>query len=199
MANFDNTLTILDSRPTRSDAVKNRELLLETASTLFADKGVDNVSMTEIAQEARVGKGTLYRHFNNKAELCHALLDHDMQSLQNATLERLGKREAPCQLLRWFLAEVVRFVTRNEALLFEASETGDFITLEFPAHLWWRQTIQGLLNQLMLDGDLDYLSDVFYVLIDVNTIYFQRHFLHYDVDRIIDGLFHTVDRLVESN
>ncbi len=198
MANLNHTITILDSRPTRSDAVKNRELLLETASHLFAEKGVGNISMTEIAQEAGVGKGTLYRHFNNKAELCHALLNHDMQSLQNMTLQRLSQPGTPCQQLRWFLAEVVYFVTRNEALLFEASETGNIITLEFAAHLWWRQTIQGLLNQVAIDGDVDYVSDVLYVLLDVNTIYFQRHFLHYDVDRIIEGLYYTVTRLVES-
>ena len=195
----DNDLIINDPRPSRADAVKNRDLLLHTASKLFARLGVDAVSMTQIAQEAGVGKGTLYRHFNNKSDLCHALLDEDMRALQEQTLERLNSGESPVETLRWFLTEIVYFVDRNIELLFSATEVNNMSSLEFPAHLWWWQTIRGLLNRIGLDQDNAYFSDVLYVMVDVNTLHFQRQHHGYDLDRIISGLMAVVDQLAGAS
>jgi hypothetical protein len=49
-----------------------------------------------------------------------------------------------------------------------------------------------------LSGDLDYLSDSLYVMLDVNTIYFQKNRLGYDLERITTGLLEMVDRLEGS-
>jgi AcrR family transcriptional regulator len=104
---MNNDLILPDPQPSRADAVKNRALLLETAQALFEEQGVDAVSMTAIADTAGVGKGTLYRHFKNKQELCNALLDEDMRSLQDRTLRRLGGGGDACEDLRWFLDQVI--------------------------------------------------------------------------------------------
>ncbi|GAB4512374.1 MAG: TetR/AcrR family transcriptional regulator [Anaerolineae bacterium] len=194
MVNNNNNLILTDSRPTRADAVKNREILLETASRLFEQHGVEMVSMTQIAQEAGVGKGTLYRHFSSKNELCHALLDQEMRELQETTLLRLRTPHDPEGILCWFLEEIAAFVDRNNELL--RTESEQVSALEFPAHLWWRQTIRGLLARLGVGGDLDYAADVFYVLLDAQTIYFQRQSLGYDRQRILDGLHATLSRFV---
>ncbi|MEV0614683.1 helix-turn-helix domain-containing protein [Nonomuraea sp. NPDC050404] len=66
----------------RADAARNREKVLAAAARLFADKGVDAVSMDAIAADAGVGKGTLFRRFGDKSGLAVALLDareHDLQ------------------------------------------------------------------------------------------------------------------------
>ena len=193
MDNNNRLILPTERQPTRADALKNRALLLETAQRLFAthEDGVNGVSMSDIADAAGVGKGTLYRHFRNKGELCHALLDEDMRDLQERFLRRMRMQATPLQNLEWFLEQVVYFVTRNEQLLYPKAPDTTVNILQHPAHLWWRQTIRGLLQQLKPAGDLDYLSDVFYVMIDVNTLRFQRHVLGYDLPRIIEGL-HTL-------
>ncbi len=190
-----NDLIMKNPRPTRADAVKNRSLLLQTASKLFARLGVDAVSMTQIAQEAGVGKGTLYRHFSNKSDLCHALLDEDMRILQEQTLQRLNSDEMPVNMLRWFLTEIVYFVDRNMELLSSAREVNNMSSLEFPAHLWWWQTIRGLLNRIGFDQDIAYYSDILYVMVDVNTLRFQRQHHSYDLNRILSGLMAVIDQL----
>ncbi|MGH2800684.1 MAG: helix-turn-helix domain-containing protein, partial [Thermoleophilaceae bacterium] len=52
----------------RSDARRNRNAIVCAARELFAEKGMD-VQMDEIARRAKVGVGTLYRHFPAKEDL----------------------------------------------------------------------------------------------------------------------------------
>ncbi len=188
----DEMLFVTDPQPSRADAVRNRALLLETAQKLFAEQGIETVSMTAIADAAGVGKGTLYRHFKSKMELCIALLDEDQRDLQERTLRHLPLIGAPCDGLRWFLQAVVDFVLRNSELL--AVDMTD-LSLQHPAHFWWRQTILGLLRQLAPDQDHSYTADVLYIMLDVRTISFQRHQLGYSPQRILDGLNALIEKL----
>ncbi|MFJ2093813.1 TetR/AcrR family transcriptional regulator [Streptomyces sp. NPDC087901] len=52
----------------RSDALDNRERILDAARALFSADGLD-APMREIARRARVGPATLYRHFPTKQML----------------------------------------------------------------------------------------------------------------------------------
>jgi AcrR family transcriptional regulator len=183
------------NKPPRADAVRNRRLLLDTAERLFEQQGVEAVTMSAIAKEAQVGKGTLYRNFTDKAELCVALLDEEMRQLQQQTLERVHTCDA-LDGLRWFVENVATFVVKHNQLLREAADHGGFAMLRHPAHIWWRQTILGLLNRLELVGDVSYIADVLYVMLDIQTIRFQRHVQNYDLERIIAGLHMTLEQLV---
>jgi AcrR family transcriptional regulator len=189
-----NLLMPEDDTPARADARRNRERLLQTAQKLFDADGVEAVSMTAIAEAAGVGKGTLYRHFANKTDLCHALLDEDMQTLQERVLLHLRDHhaESPQVRLKWFLAVVFEFVLRNEDLLLVESD----LALDHVAHLWWRQTIGGLLHQATPGGDVRYATDVLYIMLDVRTIRFQRDTVGLDADAILSGLQATAGRLI---
>lgn len=184
-----------DDGPGRADARRNHQLLLETAQHLFAEHGVNNVSMTAIAEAAHVGKGTLYRHFTNKAALCNALLDEEMHALQVRVLAHLrDDTHAPFDKLVWFMAQVLDFVTRNESLLIVEID-GRGLELDHRAHYWWRQTLIGLLQQLRPDDDVRYHADVLYVMLDVRTLRFQQTQLGYPREAILDGLTTTAARL----
>ncbi|WP_241956315.1 TetR/AcrR family transcriptional regulator [Staphylococcus chromogenes] len=66
----------------RSDARQNKERILGTVNQL-SQQGVDisEMKMTEIAKQANVGVGTLYRHFENKAVLCIAMMDAQVETM----------------------------------------------------------------------------------------------------------------------
>lgn len=193
---MNNLLLQEELRPTRADAVKNRELLLNTARQLFAEQGVENVSMSAIAEVAGVGKGTLYRHFTDKADLCHALLDHEQRELQERTLIRLSEGGDAVETLSWFLAEIAQFVDQNGSLLCEGMGQIEAMGLGHPAHMWWRQTIRALLVQIGRPIDVDYTADILYIMLDVHVAYFQRKVMGYDSSQIINGLLNTVMRLL---
>lgn len=183
----------------RADAIRNRRVILDTALRLFNEQGVEAVTMSAIAQAAGVGKGTLYRNFQDKAELCHALLDEDMREFQQKTLTQMRSNAHPLALLRWFLEEAARYVVVHNELLGEVSNQGGVDMIRHPAHFWWWQTIHGLLTRLAMQEDIVYLADVFYMMLDVQTIRFQRRSQNYSLEQIIAGLDLLVTRLVPTN
>lgn len=67
----------------RADARANRDAVLNAATVLFAERGVE-VSYEEIAERAGVGRATLYRHFPTREALLAGLLDDLMEELERA-------------------------------------------------------------------------------------------------------------------
>src|ERR671935_1095700 len=70
-------------RPERRDAAEHRRQVLAAAAQLFSERGVENVTMDEIAHAAGVGKGTLYRRYPDKGQLVLALMDACVRHLQD--------------------------------------------------------------------------------------------------------------------
>jgi AcrR family transcriptional regulator len=60
-------------RKPRTDTQRNRERILEVAKEAFARSGA-STSLDDIAQQAGVGAGTLYRHFPTRDALLEAVL-----------------------------------------------------------------------------------------------------------------------------
>jgi AcrR family transcriptional regulator len=67
-------------RPLRSDAERNRRLVLEAAALAFAEEGFD-VGMAEIARRAGVGNATVFRRFPTKDALYEAIVDEKIAEL----------------------------------------------------------------------------------------------------------------------
>jgi AcrR family transcriptional regulator len=76
-------------RPLRSDAERNRRLVLEAAAQAFAEQGFD-VGMAEIARRAGVGNATVFRRFPSKEDLYEAIVDEKIAELVTAATEAAG-------------------------------------------------------------------------------------------------------------
>ncbi|MDX1417841.1 MAG: helix-turn-helix domain-containing protein [Candidatus Promineifilaceae bacterium] len=196
-------------RHERADAAANRRLILDTAESLFAANGVEEVTMADIAQAAGVGKGTLYRRFANKAELCLALMDAQMASFQNNTLaviSELKAADAPnMQQLTLFLDDLVHFTDRHLPLLCEVERAGLLEPghdRELP-HIWQHMTIKGLLNAAQQAGelspriDIEYTADALIAPLRVNLFRFQRQGKGFSLERISAGLQNIAAALAE--
>lgn len=65
---------------------RTRERILSTAATLFAARGVDQVTLTDITDEADVSRGNLYSHFDSKQELviavCQPAMEYSIEQMQ---------------------------------------------------------------------------------------------------------------------
>jgi AcrR family transcriptional regulator len=109
----------------RADAARNRLRVLDAAGRLFAEHGVASVTMDDIAAEAGVGKGTLYRRFGDKGGLAFALLDEREREFQERMVygePPLGPGAPATERLVAFVGGYVHLVIANIDLI-ELSET----------------------------------------------------------------------------
>ena len=89
-------------RKPRTDAQRNRERILEVAKEAFTRAGAD-ASLDEIAKQAGVGAGTLYRHFPTRHALLEAVYRTEVEKLA-AAAQQLGEKLSPVEALRaWML------------------------------------------------------------------------------------------------
>src|ERR1700761_4658574 len=113
-------LPVVGSPSVRSDAARNRMLILAAAERLFAERGVSCTSMDAIAAEAGVGKGTLFRRFGDRATLALAVLDESTRAMQDAMLHGpapLGPGAPPCARLRAFGAAMLDHLEAHTDIL----------------------------------------------------------------------------------
>lgn len=94
-----------EARHLRADAARNRKRLIETASTLFRERGLE-VGVGEIAEAAGVGKGTLFRNFASKEDLIAAVVAERMHEACEVGRELLDAPDAADALFE-FLSEIV--------------------------------------------------------------------------------------------
>jgi AcrR family transcriptional regulator len=101
-------------RRPRADAERNRNRLLDVARAAFAD-GQDPVTLDQIAKEAGVGIGTLYRHFPTREALVEALYRKELADLC-ASADDLLKTHAPEDALRAWMDRFAGYVAAKREM-----------------------------------------------------------------------------------
>jgi len=103
--------SVVVPRKLRADALQNRERILQVAKLAFTDVGPD-VSLDEIAKLAKVGPGTLYRHFPTRDALVEAVYRTELEKLTVAERE-FSASLPPVEALRaWMLTFVDYMATK---------------------------------------------------------------------------------------
>lgn len=101
-------------RKPRTDALRNRERILEVAKQAFTRSGA-NASLDDIAKEAEVGAGTLYRHFPTREALIEAVYRTEVQKL--AAAERnFAETMAPIDALRAWMLLFVDYIAAKHII-----------------------------------------------------------------------------------
>jgi AcrR family transcriptional regulator len=100
-----------DRKP-RADAQRNRERILEVAKHAFSQFGA-SASLDEIAKEAGVGAGTLYRHFPAREDLLEAVYRTEVEKLAAAE-RKFAETLPPVEALRaWMFLFVDHIATKR--------------------------------------------------------------------------------------
>lgn len=98
----------------RRDVERNREHLLQTAQTLLESRGV-NFTFNELATEAHMGVGTVYRHFDSKDALLSQLIkDPINQALE--IVSSASNETANVATLRETIFELCEFLIAHKAV-----------------------------------------------------------------------------------
>ena len=95
-------------RKPRSDAQRNRARILEVAKEAFTRFGAD-ASLDDIAKQAGVGAGTLYRHFPTRDALIEAVYRSEVEKLA-AAARKMAETMPPMEALRSWMLLLIDYI-----------------------------------------------------------------------------------------
>lgn len=91
---------------------KTRDKLIEVARQLFANNGVENTTMNDIANASDKGRRTIYTYFKNKKEIYNAVIEKESEQLVSKLREIYELKISPTDKLKRFFD--IRFnITRD--------------------------------------------------------------------------------------
>jgi AcrR family transcriptional regulator len=140
-------------RKPRADAQRNRERILEAAKRAFTRSGA-SASLDDIASEAGVGPGTLYRHFPTREELLQAVYRSEMEKLAAAE-RKFTQSMPPIEALRaWLLLFVDAIETKQ--IIAPALNTliGDPKKVFAASYAQIHEAIRALVKRAIKSGDM---------------------------------------------
>jgi AcrR family transcriptional regulator len=193
----------------RADAAANRQQILAAARQLFDQRGVEQVTMDEIARAAGVGKGTLYRRYPDKATLVVELMDACFVNFERETLDEIelsstSANSSAIDQLHAFLDRLIDWTEEHTPYLgviadrSEGSRRGSGRC--GPIYRWLHGVVDYLLRQATAAGEANiddtvYAADVILSAVDVDLYVFQRRERQYTPEQIRAGLHQLVGRL----
>ncbi|MFG3581187.1 TetR/AcrR family transcriptional regulator [Micromonospora chersina] len=172
----------------RADAAANRRRILAAAERLFAERG-PQISMTELAGAAGVGRATLYRRYPDVTSVAVALLDVHEQDLQQRMISGpppLGPGASPRRRLQAFYDSMIDLLEQHLPLALGAEQGATrFAT---GAYGFWRTFVTSLIRASGREDDA--LADALLAPLAPELYRYQRHERGQTVDEIKSALAH---------
>jgi AcrR family transcriptional regulator len=131
-------------RKPRTDAQRNRERILEVAKQAFTRYGA-NASLDDIAKEAGVGAGTLYRHFPTRDALIEAVYRTEVEKLAAAE-RKFAETMAPIDALRAWMLLFIDYIAAKHII---APALNTFVGGASKLYEGSRAQIQGAIEALV--------------------------------------------------
>lgn len=101
-------------RPLRKDAERNRQKILEAAATVFTERGLQ-ATLDDVARQAGVGVGTVYRRFPDKEALVEALFTERLDMLVGYAEQGLAEPD-PWAGLVFFMEHAATVIAGDRGL-----------------------------------------------------------------------------------
>jgi AcrR family transcriptional regulator len=141
------------TRKPRADAQRNRDRILEVAKEAFTRSGAD-ASLDDIAKQAGVGPGTLYRHFPTREELLVAVYRTEMEKLAAAE-QKFAATMPPVEALRaWLLLFVDAIAAKQIIAPALNALVGDPKKVFEASHAQIREVLGTLVKRAIKSGDI---------------------------------------------
>ena len=141
------------ARKPRTDAVRNRERILAAAKEAFTRDGAE-ASLDNIARQAQVGSGTLYRHFPTRDSLIEGVYRVEAEKLA-ARADQLAGELPPLDALRTWMLLFVDYIAAKKIIAPALnSVTGGSDRLYMQSSGLILGAIAKLVNRAVVSGDL---------------------------------------------
>jgi AcrR family transcriptional regulator len=116
-------------RPLRADARRNRERILDSARSVFAECGAE-AQMDDVAHRAGVGVGTVYRHFPTKEALMVELVRQKFRLFADRARDALEREEEPFAALTDMMLRNAETTAQDAATQHALAVAGEHIWMQ---------------------------------------------------------------------
>lgn len=176
----------------RADAARNRRKIIATAEDVVATRGVDRLSMNEVAAAAGVGVGTVYRRFGDRGSLIAAMMNERELRLQRAFRSGpppLGPGAPPVERIRAFLHAYVDLLDNYAKLMAVAEETMPLgRRYGAGAYAVHHEHLTTLIAEAAPGASTEYLADALLASVSARLFVYQRQQRDMTTAQIKSGL-----------
>ena len=163
-----------------------REDIIQSATHIFANKGFHLTNINEIAEQAGIGKGTVYEYFNSKSDLFLEVMTYNVDKyllrIQEAILSKEGFQEKLLAYIDTHQAiigenyHITGLFISTPAALSTVADNGKEVmsilcgardkTVKLVEDILILGAEEGILHQL----HLDYYSDLFFEMVNKTSL-----------------------------
>lgn len=153
----------MSEEDTAGQLISTRQSILDAASKLIAQKGVNNTTLADISKEVGISKGTLYYYYSNKNDIIYDIADIHLKQITDELLSWIDNIEhniAPEEILKVAFKRIFTAETRGKLHLYLIS---DAVTSNEPLRLRfrekykeWRITLEDGLRKVLKNRTTNY-------------------------------------------
>lgn len=128
------------------------QAILDAAALVFSAKEFHEVLIDDVAAEAGVGKGTIYRYFKTKEDLFFATIFASWDELASALASTLPRETSPTRRLERIAREILSFSWNRRDLLTLLSKDEQRSAVREGELQKRRQVVSRLVQETILEG-----------------------------------------------
>ncbi len=110
-------MKITDKAKRKALTQMRQKQILDVAARVFSKKGFARTQVDEIADQAGLGKGTVYRYFNDKKDLFLSVVDRGIENLKDLVLEAMANEKEPLDKIKKAIETYLRFFEGHSNLI----------------------------------------------------------------------------------
>jgi AcrR family transcriptional regulator len=157
-----------------ADSAKTREKIISSAARLIIKKGAENTSLSDIARESGISKGTLYYYYPTKSELIFEITNRHMKRLSEDIIHWVGSMSEdlpPEKILQAVYSLLTRASKRGRLhlyLIYDGIAGSDEAT-ERVREIYqdWKNTVKEGLGKIIKDREnKDILAELILACLD---------------------------------
>lgn len=134
------TSTLTHGQTLNAACTAKRQQILDGAATLFLHKGYEGTSMSQVAREAGVSKGTLYNYFDCKAQLFSALIEVVAQTKLRNVYEHIRTDGLDCAtILRRVADAMIRMMLQPDTMMLYRIIVAEACKFPLLADIFWQR------------------------------------------------------------
>ncbi len=185
------------SRYGHKDGVDNNERIIQAASKIIMEKGVDNTSLSDIAKAVGISKGTLYYYYPSKNDLIYEITERHLNMITQEMMvlvDSVKDEEDKKKVLYLLFERIINAKMRGKLhlyLLKDALSNNDALKNKIKRkYKEWVGMIEEGLAKIYGDKDIDYLviSNMILAMLDGFSIQSVLDIDNIPIEDIVDSI-----------